>query len=315
MNRARLSARALLAIVLSCSFAGGGEPCLWDAAREPRRSLDLAALRTAEAAYLQAGTGNDPRARRLLAHAVRTLERANAAHSPDPRVRFFFGRMLGRVDQDERAVQVLTEAISFAPHHPSVNEALFALAVSLARLGRGEQEILAYGRWLDRESSREHRAVGLSNLAEALMAAGRIDEAVRSYRDATAHAHDNALAHWGLAVALDRSGDPTGAIEAARSALTYDPDAAQIDNPNVFFVPAHDRFWYLAVGSMARATAVQDIALQTAHWHRAALYWQQYLDAAPLEDPWVPIARLRRDHCDQRADALQRTRPQKRGRR
>jgi tetratricopeptide (TPR) repeat protein len=309
MNGANISVGTLLAIVLSCSLSRGGEPCLWEAAREPRRSLDVAALRAAEAAYLQAGTSNDPRARRLLQHAVRTLDRADAASSPDPRVRFFFGRMLSRVDQDERAVEVLLDAIAFAPHHPSVNEALFALAVSLARLGRSEQEILAYGQWLDREWSREHRAIGLSNLAEAFMAAGRMDEAVRSYRDATAHAHDNALAYWGLAVALDRSGDTVGAIEAARTAMTYDPHAAQIDSPNVFFVPAHDRFWYHAVGSMARAATVQDIALQRAHWQRAALFWQQYLDVAPLDDRWVPIARLRRIHCEQRADALGRSRP------
>ncbi len=309
MNGARISVGTLLAIVLSCSVSRGGEPCLWEAAREPRRSLDVTALRAAEAAYLQAGTSNDPRARRLVLYAVRTLERADAASSPDPRVRFFFGRMLSRVDQDERAVEVLLDAIAFAPHHPSVNEALFALAVCLARLGRSEQEILAYGQWLDREWSREHRAIGLSNLAEAFMAAGRIDEAVRSYRDATVHAHDNALAHWGLAVALDRSGDPAGALEAARAALTYDPDAAQIDSPDVFFVPAHDRFWYHAVGSMARAATLQDIALQRAHWQRAALYWQQYLDVAPLDDRWVPIARLRRSHCEQRAVALERSRP------
>jgi tetratricopeptide (TPR) repeat protein len=309
MNGARTSVGALLAIVLSCNLSHGGEPCLWEAAREPRRSLDVAALRAAEAAYLQAGTSNDQRARRLLLQAVRTLERADAARSPDPRVRFFFGRMLSRLDQDERAVEVLTDAISFAPNHPSVNEALFALAVCLARLGRSEQEILAYGQWLDREWSREQRAIGLSNLAEAFMAAGRIDDAVRSYRDATLHAYDNALAHWGLAVALDRSGDPAGAIEEARTALTYDPHVAQIDSPNVFFVPDHDRFWYHALGSMARAVTVQDLALQKAHWQRAALFWQQYLDVAPLDDRWLPIARLRRRYCDQRAVALERSRP------
>jgi tetratricopeptide (TPR) repeat protein len=309
MNGATISFGALFAIVLSCSVSHAGEPCLWEAAREPRRSLDVAALRAAEAAYLQAGTSNDPRARRLLLHAVRTLDRADAANSPEPRVRFFFGRMLSRVDQDERAVEVLLDAIAFAPNHPSANEALFALAVCFARLGRSDQEILAYRQWLDCEWAREHRAVGLSNLAEAFMAAGRIDDAVRSYRDATVLAHDNALAHWGLAVALDRSGDPAGALEVARTALTYDPDAAQIDSPNVFFVPAHDRFWYHAIGSMARAAIAKDVALQRAHWQRAALFWQQYLDVAPVDDRWVPIARLRRDHCEQRAAALGRSRP------
>lgn len=291
----------VLTLSLGTCLCHAADPSLWDAARDPRLARDIAALRDAERSFLQARSLADPSSMALLHETVRILERVDAANSPDARVRFFFGRSLSRIDQDERAVQVLKDAIDFAPHHPSAGEALFVLAVAYARLGRNHEEILTYRAWLEREPSREQRTIGLSNLAEGLMAAGRIDEAVRAYRESLDLAHDNALAHWGLAVALDRSGDPAGAINEASIALTYDPDAAELDSPNVFFIPAHDQFWYHALGAMARAKSATASALQASWWARAALFWQQYLEAAPIDDPWIAVARLRQTYCEKQS--------------
>ncbi|MFW5741512.1 MAG: tetratricopeptide repeat protein [Myxococcota bacterium] len=286
--------------MLGPASSRGADPPLWDAARVPRLHRDVGALRDAEWLLLQARASPDARTTLLLREAVRILERVDAVSSPDPRVRFFYGRMLGRVGRDALAVKVLREAIAFAPAHPSANEARFSLAVSLARLGRTQEEIRAYEAWLEREPSTKHRSIGLSNLAEGFMASGRIDEAVRGYRQAIDLAHDNALAHWGLAVALDRSGDPAGAIHEAGVALTYDPDAKELNSENVFFVPARERFWYRALGAMARANSTHDVALRALWWDRAALLWRQYIDAAPVDDRWVPIARLRLAYCERK---------------
>lgn len=296
--------RALAWIVLaSVTAAGGishaGDPPLWDAARQPRLARDVRALREAEQAFLRARVVGGPGAQLLLQEAERILERVDAGSSPDPRVRFFYGRLLARAGKDERAINTLRDAIALAPNHPSVGEAMFSLAVSLARLGRTEEEIAVYDAWLKREPSREHRAIGLSNQAEAFMVAGRLDAAVHAYRLAVELAHDNALAHWGLAVALDRTGDPAGAIHEAGVALTYDPDAKELNGPNVFFVPPRDRFWYRALGAMARATAATDPGMRALWWDRATLLWQQYLDASPVDDRWVPIARVRHAFCEQ----------------
>ena len=127
--------------------------------------------------------------------------------------------------------------------------------------------------------------------------------------------HDNALAHWGLAVALDRSGDHSGAIRAATTALTYDPNAKELNGPSVFFVPDYDRFWYRALGAMARATAANEPELRALWWDRATLLWQQYLDAASVDNRWVPIARLRHAFCEQATrEARVRARSRKRTR-
>ena len=298
------SSRALTWIVLVSSMTAGGlchagDPPLWDAARQPRLVRDVRALREAERAFLQARVVGGPGALLLMQEAERILERADAASSPDPRARFFYGRLLGHAGKDERAAKTLRDAIALAPNHPSVGEAMFALAVSLARLGRTQEEIAAYDAWLKREPSREQRAIGLSNQAEAFMVAGRLEDAVRAYRLAVDLAHDNALAHWGLAVALDRSGDPAGAIHEAGVALTYDPDAKELNGPNVFFVPPRDRFWYRALGAMARANSASDVGMRALWWDRATLLWQQYLDASPIDDRWVPIARIRHAFCEQ----------------
>jgi len=255
-------------------------------------------MREAESVLLETHLRGGPRARLMLMEALRTLERIDAPASPDPRVRFLHGRLLQRVGRDVDAVEALRAAIAFAPSHPSVSEAWFSLAVSFARLGRTEEEIRAYDEWLAREPSAKDRAVGYSNQAEGYMAAGKLHEAVRGYRRAVDLAHDNALAHWGLAVALDRSGNPAGALREAAAALTYDPDAKQLGSPNVFFVPARDRFWYRALGAMARAQSAPDDALRSLWWERATLLWQQYLDAAPVDDRWAPIARIRHAFCE-----------------
>jgi tetratricopeptide (TPR) repeat protein len=302
--------RALTWIVLVAAMTAGGlcdagDPPLWDAARQPRLVRDVRALREAERAFLHARVVGGPGALLLMQEAERILERVDAASSPDPRVRFFYGRLLGHAGKDERAVKTLRDAIALAPNHPSVGEAMFALAVSLARLGRPQEEIAAYDAWLKREPSREHRAIGLSNQAEAFMVAGRLDDAVHAYRLAVDLAQDNALAHWGLAVALDRSGDPAGAIHEASVALTFDPDAKELNGPNVFFVPPRDRFWYRALGAMARANSVSDAGMRALWWDRATLLWQQYLDASPIDDRWVPIARIRHAFCEQATRAAQ----------
>ena len=298
VGEVRVRARTSAAILFVLAMTGGAraaDPPLWDAARNPRLVRDVRAMREAEDLMLHAhpaGASNSTR------DALRILEGVDAATSPDARVRFLFGRLLGRAGRSEHAVLVLRNAIVFAPQHPSVNEAYFALAVSLARLGRHQEEIDVYTVWLEREPSPKSRSIGISNQAEAYMALGNIDEAVRGYREAVVLAHDNALAHWGLAVALDRSGDPAGALHEAGVALTYDPETKELNGSNVFFVPPRDGFWYRALGAMARAKGSSDMALRVQWWERAALLWRQYVDVAPIDDRWVAQARLRLSYCE-----------------
>jgi hypothetical protein len=104
----------------------------------------------------------------------------------------------------------------------------------------------------------------ICNSAELLMALGRLDEAIEQYRESvtileSARDRDRredsraiALGYLGLAVALDRSGDPGAAREAIGRALAIDGATAVLDEAvqpdgDVFFVPPGDVFYYLGL--------------------------------------------------------------------
>jgi len=288
-----------LAILLWSGLLCGREPALWDTAKNSRRATDLAAYRRAEAAYYR-----DKHLRGRHMAALDALAGIDAATSPEPRVRFFYGRMLSYVGFDARAVVVLEDAIKFAPKHPCVADALFALAVCYARLGLTEKEMATYERWLGLEWDPRSRAIGLVNMAEGLMHAGRIEESVVRYREAMANDYGTGAAHWGLAVALDRAGDPNGAIAAAVTALALDPEMNDVVGPNTFFVPSYDKYWYLALGAMASVKTAQSQLTEIALWNSAQLYWQQYVDAAAAGDRWLPIARIRLMQCTRTVEEL-----------
>jgi hypothetical protein len=122
------------------------------------------------------------------------------------------------------------------------------------------------------------------------------------------------LTLWDLAVALDRSGDPGGALETAAKASatmvitsnqtqqlrgrTIIAPPARGGDPSVFFVPEWQREWYLALGSSAAARGVRDARDAQALWADAEGHWDVYIagsSAAGANDPWLAVARVRRD--------------------
>lgn len=298
-SRAAVAA-TLAALLLHVSSASAERPDVWEVAKDPQVALEHLALREAQRSFVQARAIGilSPSGARMLARAKRVLEKAGAADARDPRVKVFYGRVLELLGDDRGAVAVLESAVRAAPSHPDIPDAYFALAVSYARLGRPRDEVLAYDSFLRVETSLEQRAIALSNQAEGHMVLGDLTRSIRTYRSAIDLAHDNALAHWGLAVALDRWGEHAGALAEAGIALTYDRDARQLNGTGVFFVPAYDRFWYRALGAMSRAATADDPSSALPWWERANLLWQQYVDAAPVDDRWLPIAKSRRARCE-----------------
>jgi tetratricopeptide (TPR) repeat protein len=134
-----------------------------------------------------------------------------------------------------------------------------------------------------------------TNLAEVLMADGHLAEAEGHYRDAIAVANDAAagnpreriqdlaLAHYGLAVALDRDGQPIAAREMMGRALALDPTAAvlavaTLGNGDLFFVPDGEVFYYL--GLAAAVTGRRADALEA---------FRQFTTRAP-QSRWIPSA-------------------------
>ena len=104
--------------------------------------------------------------------------------------------------------------------------------------------------------------------------------------------------YWGLAVALDRSGDIEGAFASIRLARTYDPEDRLLNGPGWFYVPDYDSAWYAALGHWAAARAATVPAARADAYLRASSAWQEYLLKAAPGDRWVPIARARAAQCE-----------------
>jgi len=263
-----------------------------------------------------------------LQHARAELEDADAAHSPDVRLRFDLGEIYELLDMHDRAVAVLAPALGEAGDEPAATHAWVMLAYAYAHLDRTKDERAAYAKYLDHETDDRYRVTALLNLAEADMRLGFLEEAVAGYRETIALAvslplrqgkDDEVLGTWGLAVALDRSGDPTGAAAAALQATNIDsasgrsagwhPDfrRALICNTDfVFFVPPYERYWYIALGKTEDAKQAPDARAAAREWAIVEEFWGRYVsDAtrAASPDRWLPRARahLERAHAERLA--------------
>jgi hypothetical protein len=68
----------------------------------------------------------------------------------------------------------------------------------------------------------------------------------------------------------------------------------------VFFVPAWERQWYLALASSAVARDARDARIGAECWGDAERRWGDYIGrstASGRHDPFLPIARARRDRA------------------
>jgi tetratricopeptide (TPR) repeat protein len=111
-----------------------------------------------------------------------------------------------------------------------------------------------------------------ANVAELLMAVGRLPEAEDRYREAIRadseaadrrlREHSLALGYYGLGVALDRDGQPTAAREMIARALALDPgmallQLAQQPSSDVSFVPTGDVHYYLGLANLVAGRSAE----------------------------------------------------------
>jgi tetratricopeptide (TPR) repeat protein len=229
------------------------------------------------------------------------LEEIHADTSPDIRLRLDVGQVAETLEEWDRCDRALGGALAEAPDDPRAIAAYFSRGICLAKLGRPKEEIEAYDAYLARETDLDARAVAFYDRGDAQMLLAqdnpsRLALAINDYRTALLLRPELSSAHWGLAVALDRSGDAPGAIAAAKNALIFDPLEQQIspENRAVFFVPAYDQYWYEGLSAMARAQqpetraspATSLLLLET-----AVAKWSNFIAAASRDDRWVPLAK------------------------
>lgn len=302
-------------------------PSVWDVARDPAQSdrWDLH-MRVQRLLHPPAGEGGlrfDDELRIEAACAM--LEEGDAAHSPDLRLRFDLGIVYSelasrerRNDLQQKVIDVLAPALNSAhpllmerPDDGAVTSALEALVYAYAKLDRPHEELETWRRYIPRLVDERVRATAMMNMGEAQMRLGRVDDALATFHEVLRMCGElpntpsvgstYVLALWDVAVALDRSGDPRGALETAAKASHVDLGGRTgayliAKDPDVFFVPEWERLWYLALGAAAEAREAQDVRDAAILWASAERALDQYVAraaAAGGHDPWLAIARVR----------------------
>lgn len=232
---------------------------LLDPARGEGRGASTAAREAAEAAF----------------------RRAIAASPKRPDGWFGLARTIDDVPgREEDAVSAYGKARELAPPDwDSGAEIAMGLGVLFSKLGRFEESVDEYEHVFRARMSDRGRSVALANSAEALMALGRLSEAIERYRRAAEAAPGDAEAQvgarWGLCVALDRDEQIAKAAEIARQALAVDSQIAYFGRANVFFVPEGDEHYY-------RALAHE----HAGHPDTSIDHWRRFLERLPAS-PWA----------------------------
>ncbi len=316
--------RATLAAVLLASVASVSSvsraradtpPSLWESAKSPgardRYGLHVQAQRVLELV-------RGPHEARIalqrfgqLDHLRAILEENGAETSPDVRLRFDLGETYEELELHQDAIRVLAPAIAAHEDDPAALPAMPSLAGAYAKLNRRKEErdvYVMYLRHLDDRQVKDatdpsRRAQMLGNLAESEMGLLNMKGAIAGYEEVitlvgqlpsipSAHA-SLALAEWGLAVALDRSGDPTRAKAEARKAISVDPGMRILNSENVFFVPGYERLWYIALGAAAAAETADTLKDAVELRQVTETCFLKYASVAPSDDPWVGLAKVR----------------------
>jgi tetratricopeptide (TPR) repeat protein len=314
-----LFAASLLASLLAAN-SGQAAPNIWQRARDPGTAAQQTILNRIERLLGSIGLAEFDTELSAGAIALAQLGHSNwpclsrssagaeAAASPDfvldPRLEYLIGGALldARSGYERQARCMLERALRDAPNSPLAARGLSDLAIAAAKMGDREAEHAAYLRALELTWQPDSRANLLANSAESEMALGHLARAVRGYRQALAtsqHPELVAGAYFGLAVALDRSGDLPAALDAAKRAIsvqlppTLFAASSVLDLPNVFFTPQYEIHYYKALGAMAAAELSPDDLSRRDALSAASEHWTQYLVAAEADHSrYAPRAAL-----------------------
>jgi tetratricopeptide (TPR) repeat protein len=323
-------------------------PTAWDRAQDPatrdRWALHVRVQRLLYPMALEEGPDDARRNEELRLEIARSLlEEVDAAHSPDPRLRFDLGIVYEKLSDvrrtselHQKVIDILVPALTDAPDADGSTDALEQLVYAYAKLDRPKDEIAIWRRYIPRLLDDRARMAPMMNLGEAQMRLGRLDEALATFQatlqlcmslpsmgsvNATI-----ALTKWDQAVALDRSGDAGQALAIAKEARDFKWielvgggafqtshavtgwDAIQ-DQATVFFVPEWERDWYLALGYAAAARATTNVRESAHLWAQSEAHWGVYVrhaESGSSKDRWLAIARLRLEHARDERLAMER---------
>lgn len=281
----------------------------WREVREPgwRRSREL--LRHGQRMLLQASEAPDPYARAaILEGAIERFRRAHALAPTDPELLHLLAHATTRwsrptpsgalESRDEEAIALWERLRALAPEY-APDEIGFELGILFTKERRFDRAVEEYERALTAVLDPGFAATTHANLAEVHMMAGRLEHAAIEYARAIELAERDtsgrnvqalSLALFGAAVALDRLGEHTSALEhAARARNVHGGSMSVLREDGVFFEPPSEIHWYEALGHLAFA-ATAPVSERAEHLAEARRSWRRYLALAPAEDPWRELA-------------------------
>jgi tetratricopeptide (TPR) repeat protein len=309
-----VDARAQQMLVTRDTF---GRPSAWDIAKNPQLMDEFAVHVAAQRFLLEADEERcDASATKsnrekafcdgTLARAQMLLNKAIDEGGKDPRLFFDLGAVLFTQGNNKDAALTLNDALTKFPNAEGAHSAWLTYAFANSKLDRPDEERRGYETFLADEPNANRRVVPLLNLAEANMRSHHLDEAIEGYREVESLSASvlggtdtGVLAVWGLAISLDRQGDARGAAEQARIASRMDPESPLrlkrpiIDSDGVYFVPAYEKFWYLALAATEDAKQAGSAEVSAAEWSHAVDLWEAYIEPAQKIDhpeAWNAIA-------------------------
>jgi tetratricopeptide (TPR) repeat protein len=195
----------------------------------------------------------------LLQRAAGLLSRALTLDEHNAELRLLLGSWLASQELGEPALKQsvveLLRARSDDPYGALDCEIAGTLGVVYSHLHRFSDAVAEYDRALRllpgepdpaHYPRRQQQSTLTGNSAEAVMALGRLDEAIRRYSLAEqSDRTDQAALHaLGLAVAYDRDGQRQKSRDALARALSTDPGLRLFQSKDVFFIPEGDRHYY-----------------------------------------------------------------------
>lgn len=314
----RWLAAPTLAAALLAPAPAGAQPTVWEVAREPGlRRVEEQSL-AAERLLLRplASPSDLLRARAELGRLLADLTANPPSSATSARLDALVGALHSEpyVADYAAARSWLGRALDAAPPAPLAQRVHFLLGVACAKLGDGGCDREAYTRYLELATAPPDRAQALMNRAEGRMLAGDLAGAIADYRQARYQASIPeliSLVCYGLGVALERSGDLPSALRAmleARAAWTSWAPYSPLDDPDVFFIPAFDLYYYKGLEELAVARAARadgDAAAAARAYARAQGYLELYLaEAEPEGTPWVRNARSLLGACRRERAAI-----------
>lgn len=310
MSPRALAAAGLLALLSAAPRELAAEPSFWQRVRSPtvaaERRLHDALERKLES---WKAIGPDPELKRDLAlAAVAMIDLARIDRPRDPALCVLIAEslVLANAGREARVRELLTRATASLPEGPLSAKAHYRLGQSFARGAEWNRARAAYTLALSQAWDLELRAGAYTYRGHANLALGDFSAAIADQRRAVELAPTKdleALARYGLGLALERSGDlPTalGVLEgAARIRLAVPPYDSEdpLELPSVFFVPTYERHYLRALSRMAVAKRAKDAEDRSAALEAAIAAWDTYLVAAKQDDPFRANARNHRERC------------------